>query len=157
MKKIMMTSLITIGVLLLLVIAFLGFSKILPIGLNMHKAIYQKSGIAIEEFDVVSYYKNEKPVKGFGAYPYNWNGATWLFSSEENLKSFKSSPERYVPKYGGYCTKAVRSGFAAPANPEIWTIVDDQLFFFSSNKVKDDFLKESDKHIKACNKKWTVK
>jgi len=155
MKKIMMTTLIIIGVILLLIIAFLGFNKILPLGLNIHNAINQKSGIAIEEYDLVSYYRAVAPVKGFGAYPYDWNGATWLFSSQENLEAFKSNPERYAPQYGGYCTKAIGSGFAAPANPEIWTIVNDQLFFFSSAKVKSDFLKEPNKQIEACNKKWS--
>jgi len=150
----MMTTVIIIGALILLVIAFLGFNKILPIGLNMHKAINQKSGIAIKEYDVVSYYKNITPVKGFGAYPYDWNGATWLFSTKENLEAFIANPERYAPQYGGYCTKAISSGFAAPANPEIWTIEKDQLFFFSSNKVKEDFLKDSSNNIRICNKKW---
>ncbi len=150
----MMTTLIIVGVIILLTIAFFGFNKIYPIGLKLHKPINQTSGIAIGEYDAVSYFNQIMPVKGFGTYVHDWNGVTWLFSSNDNLQAFKSDPERYVPQYGGYCTKAISSGFAAPANPKIWTIVSDRLYFFSSDKVKTDFLKDPNKQIEACNKKW---
>lgn len=138
----------------LLVVAFLGFNRIFPLAFQLHKPVNQKSGIAIEEYDVVSYFYNSKPVKGYAAYPYEWKGAVWLFSTQKNLETFKSSPESYEPKYGGYCTKAISSGFAAPANPEVWTIKDNKLFFFSSKKVKDNFLNDSEELIKMSDKKW---
>ena len=59
-------------------------------------------GIAIKGTDPVAYFTEGKPVSGDKQFAFNWNGATWLFSSKEHLDMFKKAPEKYVPQYGGY-------------------------------------------------------
>lgn len=59
-------------------------------------------GVAIKGFDPVAYFTDGKPVKGSDQFPYEWNGAKWLFSSQEHLDLFSSDPDKYAPQYGGY-------------------------------------------------------
>lgn len=59
-------------------------------------------GIAIKGYDTVAYFKMRKPVRGDERYAYEWNDATWLFSSNEHLALFAADPEQYAPQFGGY-------------------------------------------------------
>ncbi len=59
-------------------------------------------GVAIEGYDPVAYFTQGKAVKGSEDYAYTWMGAQWHFSSKEHLEVFKSNPEKYAPRYGGY-------------------------------------------------------
>src|SRR5690349_18464765 len=65
------------------------------------------NGLAIRGFDAVAYFAVDNAVKGNPKYEYVWNGAKWLFSSEENMKKFQADPESYAPQFGGYCSFAV--------------------------------------------------
>ena len=47
-------------------------------------------GYIADSYDVVSYFKNEKPLKGTKKYQTTFNGAKLKFSSEENLAIFKA-------------------------------------------------------------------
>ncbi len=60
------------------------------------------SGFAIKGYDSVAYFTQGQPVKGLEEFKFAWGGATWLFSSRENLEMFQKDPEKYAPQYGGY-------------------------------------------------------
>jgi YHS domain-containing protein len=139
---------------LLAVTVLVGLVKdIRPIFFGLHSAVYQSSGKALEGYDVVSYFKGN-PVKGSEAYSLKWMDATWNFSSQENMDAFKANPTRYTPQFGGYCTKAVSTGFTAPSDPSIYAIWDHKLFIFSSEDVKAEFLSNPDDIISACRVHW---
>ena len=72
-----------------------------PVG-PAHNINKDSNGNAIKGYDTVSYFTEGKPTKGSEEYQVQWQGARWLFSSEENLKLFQSDPEKYAPQYGGY-------------------------------------------------------
>ena len=59
-------------------------------------------GLAINGYDPVAYFIQEKPVRGTAEYTFTWNGAEWRFSSSRHRDLFKSDPEKYAPQYGGY-------------------------------------------------------
>ncbi len=59
-------------------------------------------GWAVQGYDVVAYFKLGRPVKGDSAYQYQWQDATWRFSSADHLAAFKADPKKYAPQYGGY-------------------------------------------------------
>ncbi|WP_299378956.1 YHS domain-containing (seleno)protein, partial [uncultured Kiloniella sp.] len=68
------------------------------------------SSLAINGYDPVAYFKSGKPVEGSKDHTTEWMGATWYFSSKENLESFVATPEAFAPQYGGYCAWAVAQG-----------------------------------------------
>jgi len=59
-------------------------------------------GVALKGYDAVAYFTMEKPVKGEKQFSHEWNGAQWLFASQEHKDLFMASPEKYAPQYGGY-------------------------------------------------------
>jgi YHS domain-containing protein len=81
-------------------------------------------------------YQQAGPVKGSAQFSYEWQGATWLFSSAENRDRFNAEPDRYAPQYGGFCAYAVSKGRTASIDPEAWKIVDGKLYLNYSKGVQ---------------------
>ena len=90
--------------------------------------IFSTSDGAVQGYDVVAYFTESKPVKGTKEFTVYHSGESWYFSSAENLKTFKASPEKYKPQFGGYCAYGMSRGYKAKTDPEAWTIVDGKLY-----------------------------
>ena len=101
------------------------------------------SGVAINGYDPVAYFTAGKPVAGSADFTTEWNGAVWRFSTPANRASFVNNPEKFAPKYGGYCAYAVSSGYTASTVPEAWTIVDDRLYLNYSVSVRARWRKDT--------------
>ena len=59
-------------------------------------------GVAIQGYDAVAYFTENKAVKGNETYSYTWNEAVWNFSSAEHREMFAANPKKYVPHRGGW-------------------------------------------------------
>ena len=138
-------------ILLLLLFILLGSSVI-----NAAPIYKTKAGIAINGYDPIGYFEQSEPVKGSGAHALVHDGATWLFSSAENLAKFSEDPDRYKPKYGGHCAYAMSrdKGYLATTVPDAWSIVDGVLYLNYSLGVKDKWDKQQKKFISAANDNW---
>jgi len=112
------------------------------------------SGSALKGYDAVAYFAVNNAVKGDAKYAYVWNGAKWLFSSEENMNKFKADPEAYVPQFGGYCAYAVSEGYTADADPEAWKIVDGNLYLNYKRDVQKTWEKNEAERIENGKKNW---
>jgi YHS domain-containing protein len=112
------------------------------------------NGLALRGFDAVAYFAVENAVKGDGKYEYVWNGAKWLFSSEENMKMFQANPDMYSPQFGGYCSYAVSKGYTANGDPEAWKIVDGKLYLNYSPEVKKLWEQDQQQRIIDGEKNW---
>ncbi len=67
---------------------------------------------------------------------------------------FAAEPEKYAPKYGGYCAYAVSRGYTAPTDPEAFSIVDDKLYLNFSLNVRKTWRKKMAENIAKANKNW---
>ena len=94
------------------------------------------SSLAVSGYDAVAYFREGKPVEGSSDHEFEWNGATWRFTSAANLAAFKADPEAYAPRYGGYCAWAVSQGYTASTDPTAWRIVDGRLYLNYSHDVQ---------------------
>lgn len=112
---------------------------------------------AIRGYDPVAYHLEQMPVKGNPLYSFEYNDATWQFSSEENLDKFRNDPERYAPQYGGFCAYAMSKGFVVSTNPEAWTIVDSKLYLNYSLGVRKTWLKDVPGYIEKGDTHWQEK
>ena len=112
------------------------------------------SAPAVQGYDVVSYYTEKRPAKGNGHYVANHEGATYLFSSEENLAEFKKTPEKYAPAYNGYCAFGVSVGKKFIGDPEVWRIVDGKLYLNLDANIQEQWLKDVPGKIKEADKNW---
>jgi YHS domain-containing protein len=112
------------------------------------------NGVAIKGYDPVAYFSMSKPVIGKQDFMYEWKGAIWKFSSEEHKKMFMENPEKYAPRYGGYCAYGVAVNDLFDILPEAWTIVDGSLYLNKNLEVRDLWRKDIPGNIKKADKNW---
>jgi YHS domain-containing protein len=71
-----------------------------------------KSGLAIEGYDPVAYFKANKAIEGKKEFAVNYQGAAYYFSTADNKEAFIKNPSIYEPQYGGWCAYAMgKTGF----------------------------------------------
>jgi len=113
---------------------------------------------AIKGYDPVAFFKAGKPVMGKKEYSYQWNDATWYFSSSDNLKIFKKDPEKFAPQYGGYCAYGTSEGHKAPTETDTWTILNNKLYFNYNKDIQTEWKKDQKSRIEKADKIWpTIK
>ena len=111
-------------------------------------------GVAIKGYDPVAYFTDRKPVKGSRDFEYVWMGAKWRFSIAGHKDLFIKDPDKYAPKYGGYCAYAVSQGTTADIDPDAWKIVDGRLYLNLSKKIQDKWSKDIPGYIKKADENW---
>ncbi|MEM8935077.1 MAG: YHS domain-containing (seleno)protein [Pseudomonadota bacterium] len=112
------------------------------------------SSLAVSGYDAVAYFEQGEAVKGSNAFSYDYNGATWRFSSAENLDAFQSDPEAYAPQYGGYCAWAVSQNYTASADPKSWAIHNGKLYLNYNDDVQADWMEDPDGFIALADANW---
>lgn len=87
--------------------------------------------VAIQGYDPVGYFKQNKAVKGKAALATTYEGVTYYFSSPANKDSFAKNPAGFEPQYGGWCAYAMGSSAEkVEINPETFKIVEGKLYLF---------------------------
>ena len=110
---------------------------------------------AASGYDVVGYHTESMPIEGNAKYSATYQGATWYFSSKENLALFKEEPVKYAPAYGGWCAGGASKGKKVPTKPNLWAVVDGQLYLNSSPKVHNNlFLANTETVIRKGEANW---
>ncbi len=113
------------------------------------------AGIAVDGFDTVAYFELGHPVKGRADHSVVYKGVRWLFATPEHRNAFAADPERYAPKFNGFCAVAVSEGAAAEVDfVNGWTIVDGALFLNWSAAIKRTFLTELSERLPASRRNW---
>ncbi len=112
---------------------------------------YQPNGIAIRGYDTVAYFTDGKPVEGNDQFTTEWQGATWKFSSQENLDLFTSEPEKFAPQYGGYCAYGVAQKNLVKIEPDQWTIHDDKLYLNYNAKLNKEWKMDIPGYISSAD------
>ena len=112
------------------------------------------SNKAVGGYDPVAYFTQGEPVEGKSDFKTEYQGAKWLFSSQENLDTFLADPEKYAPQYGGYCAWAVGHNITAKGDPLQWKIINEKLYLNYDNDIQAKWLKEPEKWIVEGDKNW---
>ncbi|MFC0771961.1 YHS domain-containing (seleno)protein [Terrimonas alba] len=117
-----------------------------------------EDNIAIEGYDPVAYFKNNKAVKGKKEFAVSHQGVIYYFASAENKEEFKKIPGRYEPEYGGWCAYAMGAkGEKVSVDPATYKIVNGKLYLFY-NSFLNNTLKSWNKdeaHLKTeADKNW---
>ncbi|MEE4300480.1 MAG: YHS domain-containing (seleno)protein [Pseudomonadales bacterium] len=112
------------------------------------------SSRAVSGYDTVAYFTEGRPVKGERRFSTEYEGATWLFSSAENLARFEADPEAYAPQYGGYCAWAVSQGYTASGDPDNWAIEDGKLYLNYDDDVQATWNEDRAGFIELADENW---
>ena len=111
--------------------------------------------VGVQGYDLVSYRKSEKPLRGNGNHVAEHHGITYQFVNEENKEAFAKDPHKYLPAYGGYCAYGVAVGKKFVGDPEVWKIVDAKLYLNLDNKIQGIWNKDISGNIQKADTKWT--
>jgi len=78
----------------------------------------------------VAYFTDGKAVKGDPAIAFEWDEGRYHFASQKNRDLFAAEPDRYAPRFGGYCTGSMAGGKEQPneGDGRAWKIVDGKLY-----------------------------
>lgn len=110
--------------------------------------------LAIEGYDTVAYFTENRALKGKREFETTWMQAKWRFASAEHRDLFVADPDKYAPQYGGYCAYAVSQNYTAGIEPEQFELVGDKLYLNYNAKIKSRWLKQRDEFIIAADANW---
>jgi len=113
-----------------------------------------KNSIAIQGYDPVAYFTDNKPIKGQPAFSSSYHGATYLFASKDHKTLFDNAPDKYEPAFGGYCAFGVSRNKLVEIDPEAFQIVDGRLLVQYSKNIRDDFNKDTRGNLTKANANW---
>ncbi len=141
--------------------AFLGLMATVPAAAMLARPafaaepnVYQTGGVAINGFDPVAYFTEEKPVEGSASFTSDHDGATFQFASAENKAMFDADPAKYAPQYGGYCAFAVANGYTAKTDPDAWSVYEDKLYLNFSKGVRRRWSRDIPGNIAKGDANW---
>ena len=106
--------------------------------------------------DVVAYFSlgNEDGVMGSDAHSTEHKGTIFHFANAENLATFKADPDKYAPRFGGYCAFAMSKGYFAPGDPDAWTVHEGALYLNVSKAIRARWALRRASHIASGDTNW---
>jgi len=131
-----------------------AFSAEPPINTLKNSFFNSRTDTAINGYDTVAYFTQNKPVKGLDSLVYDWMGAKWKFATAANLELFKAKPETYAPQYGGYCAYGVTQGYLVKVDPAQFTVRDGKLYLNYDADVQAKWSKDIPGYIQQADAKF---
>ena len=117
-----------------------------------------QDGLAMRGYDPVAYFDTGKPTKGLASLDASFDGARYLFASEEHRQQFMADPAKYVPQFGGFCAIGTSFGEKVDADPETGRVVNGRLYVNFNEKAQALFDKDVPGTIQRAEQNWpTVK
>lgn len=90
-----------------------------------------KASKALQGYDAVSYFKENKAVRGKKEFTLKHNGAIYWFENEQNRELFREDPSKFSIEYGGWCAYAMGvNGEKVKVDPETFKVIDGKLYLF---------------------------
>jgi hypothetical protein len=115
-----------------------------------------EENVAIHGYDPVAYFEAGEPRRGSPDYTALWQDAEWHFASDANRRRFLSDPQRYAPRYGGFCAYAASYGQIADIDPSAWSIIDGHLYLNYSERVREIWRPRAAEFIPDADTLWPM-
>ncbi|HAK79448.1 MAG TPA: YHS domain protein [Runella sp.] len=128
--------------------------------LQRSKQFNLENGLAIQGYDPVSYFTQNKAAEGSKQVSTVFEGVTYRFSSTANKELFVKDPKKYEPQYGGWCAYAMgATGEKVEIDPETFKILNGKLYLFYHSWTNNTLTKwnKDEPNLKSkADKSWTV-
>ena len=118
------------------------------------RIVVDSQGVAIQGYDPVAYFTQNKPVKGSPSNKSVYQGAKFYFASAADKKEFDKNPSKYAPTYGGYCVNNLRKGKLEKGDPNVFSVYKGKLYFCSEKKGLEEFKKNIDQNLDETYNRW---
>jgi YHS domain-containing protein len=116
--------------------------------------IFERNSLAIDGYDPVAYFTEQKPVKGSSEFRSDFQGSTFQFASAAHRDAFVGNPEKFVPQYGGHCAYGMAKGYKASIDPAAFTVVGNKLYLNYSEAVRSQWLSDIPGYIRKADVNW---
>ena len=125
-----------------------------PINTLKNSVFGGRTDTAINGYDTVAYFTQNKPVKGLDNLVFEWMGAKWKFATQANLDLFRAAPEKYAPQYGGYCAYGVAQDNLVKVEPDQFTVRNGKLYLNYDADIQAKWKKDPDGFIRTGDAKF---
>lgn len=119
-------------------------------------AVNTTNGVALKGYDPVAYFIAGRATAGIEEYTEHWKGVTYRFASGENRDRFRVDPEKYLPRYGGYCAYAMSLNRIADIDPARWAIVEGKLYLNNGRLSQTLWSVDKSGNIASADRNWDV-
>lgn len=113
-----------------------------------------REGLALQGYDPVAYFTDQKPVKGDARFVATHEGATYRFASAAHRDMFVANPASYAPAFGGYCGYAASIDRLSPISPEFFQIIGGRLILQHNQKALDKWNAALDANVIKADANW---
>jgi YHS domain-containing protein len=121
---------------------------------KMMKVNKDENGAAINGYDPVAYFTDNKSEMGKKEFSYKWMDADWYFANKNHKEMFEKNPDKYAPQYGGYCAYAVTEDVLSKTDPNVWHITDGKLYLCTNGNAGEKWKKDIKGNIKKADEMW---
>ena len=136
------------------VVTFLIFANLSPVALAKELNNLNGNGVALQGYDPVAFFTDNRPVKGDQRFQTQYHGATYYFASAEHKATFEKEPAKYEPQFGGFCAYGAGRGKTVPIKIEAWQIVNGRLLMQYDLDVKGKFNSDPQGNLSKADKNW---
>jgi YHS domain-containing protein len=135
---------------------FLALGLVLPGFAQTDQALVNldKHGLALQGYDPVAFFTEQKPVIGKIALQSNYHGGTYWFASAEHKALFDANPEKYEPAFGGYCAYGVSKGHLATIDVNAFQIVNGRLLLQHGDGARNGFNEDQKGNLAKADAIW---
>lgn len=104
--------------------------------------------------DPVAYHTLGKAMRGYPDKAETYEGKTYYFLNDQHRATFRESPARYEPQYGGFCSNGAPYALKLGSDPTEFEIVDGRLFIFGDILGHELWKLDYRENIKAADVHW---
>lgn len=137
-----------------LIALFVTISMVLSINAQDTKSVEVE--VQLDGYCPVAYLAMEKAVEGDAKYSSTYEGETYYLANADAKKMFDADPEKYLPKYDGYCATAVAMDKLMESDPQLFSVYDGDTYLFSNQMAKEAFDKDPEMTINNADKNFAV-
>lgn len=136
------------------VFAFLAILSTFAFGAGKTLVNVDKTGLALQGYDPVAYFTENRPVKGDPQFVSSYNGARYQFASAANKSAFDANPAKYEPQFGGFCAYGVSKGYTVPIKVDAFQIMNDRLLLQYDLGAREAFNKDPQGNLQKADGNW---
>lgn len=118
------------------------------------KVCKNAAGVAVDGYDVVSYFTEKKAARGSSLISLKRDGAEYRFVSVAHREQFTANPEAFLPQYGGHCAWALSKGKTMTGDPQAWLMHRGKLYLAVSREMLSQFQTDAGSVIQQADEIW---
>ena len=113
-----------------------------------------KDGVALQGYDAVAYFTDNRPVQGSPKLRSRYKGAIYQFASADHKAMFDAAPAKYEPQFGGYCGYAASINRLSPIDPKIFQVLDGRLVLQHNQKAWNLWNEDVPANLSKADTNW---